>query len=79
MSNSTKSTGRLPSAQQPRYLTAHSAADLAGVARPTLLKYLTPDASYLSAGGDKSFPLWLPETVEAFRAKWTVEISGGAE
>jgi hypothetical protein len=64
---------------QHLFLTSQPAAAVVGVTRATLVKYLLPDAWYESAKGDKTHPLWLRATVEAFKASYVYGRAGGAE
>jgi hypothetical protein len=70
MSNSHDSRLSAGHKQQPIYLTVQQAAPLAGMSRPTLAKHLQPepDAWYQGPSG-RQWPLWLPSTLEAFRAE----------
>ena len=66
---------RLSTASLQVFLTAKPAAEVVGITRATLVRYVAPDAWYESTKGDKRHPLWLRSTVEAFRA----ERDGGAQ
>jgi hypothetical protein len=70
-------TKRLPDGHLPRYLSAHAGAKTAAVGYDTFVKYVEPDAWLHAAKGQKSYPLYLRETVENFRAER--EAQGGAE
>jgi hypothetical protein len=47
-----------------------AAAKVAGLAPSTIRAHAVPDAFYSSEKGDKRFPLYTAETIEAFRATW---------
>lgn len=68
-SHSTESLSRRPRHQQPVYLSALAAATIAGVDKATIAAHLPPDAWSQSASADKTWPLWLTSTVEAWAAK----------
>lgn len=59
--------GPLSREQVPTFLTAHAAERISGVTAVTIRRNLRPDAWMENRSGEKLYPLFLAESVEAFR------------